>query len=255
MSNSVYSLEDKVAIVTGGKEGIGKAIALAYARAGADVAVCSRMVEDGKLQAVAEEIQELGRRSLAVRADITRRTEVDNLVQRVVDKFGDVDILVNNAGVLIMAPLLETTEEDWDETIDTHLKGYYFCCQAVGKRMVERKRGNIVCISSVLALKATPGRGVYSIAKAGVIMLTKTLALELASNNIRVNAIAPGLVRTKMIEYLTSDAEALRQREAQIPLGRIGEPDNIVRTALFLASDASSHITGHTVTVDGGMLA
>ena len=118
--------------------------------------------------------------------------------------------------------------------------------------MVERKRGNIINITSDWA---SPEASAYCIAKAGVTMLTKMLALELGSNNIRVNAIVPGLVRTKMIEYLTSDAEALRQREAQIPLGRIGEPDNIARTALFLASDASSHITGHTVTVDGGVLA
>ena len=244
MSNSVYSLEDKVAIVTGGKEGIGKAIALAYARAGADVAVCSRMVEDGKLQAVAEEIQELGRRSLAVRADITRRTEVDNLVQRVVDKFGDVDILVNNAGVLIMAPLLETTEEDWDETIDTHLKGYYFCCQAVGKRMVERKRGNIINITSDWA---SPEASAYCIAKAGVTMLTKMLALELGSNNIRVNAIAPGATKTKMLNFLLYDPPALKQFEAQMPLGRISEADEIAQTALFLASEVSNYITGRII--------
>jgi len=251
-----FSLEGKVAIVTGGKRGIGKAIALAFAEAGADVAVCSRVIKDGELQAVANEIQGLGRRSLAVQADITRKTDVDNLVQRVVDEFTAIDILVNNAGIYFVdPPLLDVPEGDWDKIINVNLKGHYLCSQAVGKRMVDRKAGNIINIASELAIKPISEAGVYCIAKAGVVMLTRVLAKELASYNIRVNAIAPGAARTKILEYLLSDPEALKQCEAQIPLGRIAEPGDIIGTALFLASEASSYITGHTILVDGGLVA
>ncbi|MAF86184.1 MAG: short-chain dehydrogenase [Dehalococcoidales bacterium] len=251
-----FSLEGKVAIVTGGKRGIGKAIALAFAEAGADVAICSRVIKDGELQATANEIQGLGRRSLAVQADITRKTDVDNLVQRVVDEFTAIDILVNNAGIYFVdPPLLDVPEGDWDKIINVNLKGHYLCSQAVGKRMVDRKAGNIINIASELAIKPSSEAGVYCIAKAGVVMLTRVLAKELASYNIRVNAIAPGAARTKMLEYLLSDSEALKQYEAQIPLGRIAEPGDIIGTALFLASEASSYITGHTILVDGGLVA
>jgi len=247
-------LAGKVAIVTWGRMGIGRAIALAFAEAGADVVVCSRAPEGGELGAVADEIQRLGRRSLAVQADISQKTNVDNLVQRTVEQFGGIDILVNNAGIFTTAPLLDVPEDDWDEIIDIDLKGYFLCCQAVGKRMVERRGGNIINIASGWAMKAAPEAGVYCIAKAGVVMLTKVLALELASYNIRVNAIAPGAVRTRMTDSLVSDPEALQQEEAQTPLGRIAEPSEIASVALFLASGASSFITGATIVVDGGYM-
>jgi len=250
-----FPLEGKAAIVTGGKRGIGKAIALAFAEAGADVAVCSRALEDGQLRAVADEIQALGRRSLAVQANITRRADVDNLVQRVIDEFGRIDILVNNAGGLIRAPLLELCEDDWDKTIDTDLKGCYLCCQAVGRRMVEQRRGNIINIASDLTTKAVPQMGVYSAAKAGVLMLTRVLAVELASHNIRVNAISPGLARTELSDWAWSNPEILKEMVATRPLGRIAEPADMVGAAIFLASDASSYITGHTILVDGGFSA
>ncbi|MBA7655931.1 3-oxoacyl-[acyl-carrier-protein] reductase FabG [subsurface metagenome] len=153
MSIPSFSLEGKVAIVTGGRRGIGKAIALAFAEAGADVAVCDLVVEDGELEAVAEEIRRLGRRSLAVQADITRKTDVDNLVKGVAEGLGAIDILVNNAAIISWVPLLETPEDDWDRIIDTDLKGYYLCSQAVGKGMVERKKGNIISIASVSGIR------------------------------------------------------------------------------------------------------
>ncbi len=245
------SLEDKTAIVTGGGTGIGRSIALEFAKAGADVVVSSRKLAN--LEKVAEEIKALGKRSLAVQTDITRKTDVDNMVQRVMDEFGRIDILVNNAGIYLKAPLLELQEDDWDRIIDTDLKGYYLCCQAVGRRMVDRKRGNIINIASDAAMKAYPNVGAYCIAKIGVVMLTKVLALELASYNIRVNAIAPGFIRTKMSEPMWSDPEALKQWEAKIPLGRIAELGEIIGPALFLASDASSYITGYTILMDGGL--
>ena len=248
-----FSLEGKVAIVTGGRRGIGRAIALAFAQAGADIVVCDRVVEDGEIEAVAEEIRRLGRRSLAVQADITQKSDVDNLVQRVVDEFSAVDILVNSAAMNIRAPLLELREDGWDRIINTDLKGYYLCSQVVGKRMVDQKRGNIINMASTAAMKAAPEMGAYCIAKAGVVMLTRVLALELAKYNIRVNAIAPSIVKTKFSQPLWSDPDTLKQIEAEIPLGRLAETGDIIGSALFLASDASSYITGHTIIVDGGL--
>jgi NAD(P)-dependent dehydrogenase (short-subunit alcohol dehydrogenase family) len=250
-----FTLSGKVAIVTGARQGIGKAIALALAEAGADIAICDRVIEDGELNAVAEEVKRLGRRSLAVQADITQRAEVDGLVKRVVAEFGVIDILVNNAAVNIMAPLLELREDGWDRVIDTDLKGYYLCSQAVGKKMVDQKRGNIINIASTAAIAAAPEMGAYCIAKAGVVMLTRVLAVELAQYNIRVNAIAPYMVKTKFSQPLWSDPETLKQIECEIPLGRLAEPGDIIGAVLFLASDASSYITGHTIIVDGGLSA
>ena len=252
MSKPNFSLEGKVAIVTGGSRGMGRAIALTFAEAGADVAVCSRG-QDSSLDDVAEEIRGLGRRSLAVPADISRKADIDNMVQRVADEFGGIDILVNNAAIIILAPLVEHSEEDWVRIIDTNLKGYYLCSQAVGRRMVDQKKGNIINMAGVAAITAAQGIGSYCIAKAGVAMLSKVLALELASYNIRVNAIAPGWVKTKFTEPW-SDPKTVKQIEAEIPLGRWAVPDEIASVALFLASDASSYITGHTVVVDGGEL-
>ena len=255
MGATSFPLQGKVAIVTGGRRGIGKAIALALAEAGADIAICDRVVEDGELEAVAEEVKRLGRRSLAVRADITQKADVDSMVQRVVDEFGVIDILVNNAAMNIRAPLLELGEDGWDRVINTDLKGYYLCSQAVGKQMVSQKRGNIINIASTAAMYTAPEMGAYCIAKAGVVMLTKILALELAQYNIRVNAIAPYMVKTKFSQPLWGDPETLKQLESEIPLGRLAEPGDIIGSALFLASDASSYITGHTIIVDGGLSA
>ena len=250
-----FSLEGKVAIVTGGKRGIGEAIALAFAEVGADVAVCSRRVEDGDLLAVADQIQRLGRRSLAIQTDVSKKSDIDKLVQRVVDEFGVIDILVNNAAMNIMVPLLELREDGWDKIMNTDLKGYYLCSQAVGKLMVEQRRGNIINIASRAALKASNNVGAYCIAKAGVVMLTRVLALELGGYNIRVNAIAPSVVKTKFSEVLWDNTEKLNKIEDEVPLGYLAEPSDVVGSALFLASDASSYITGHTIIVDGGQLA
>lgn len=250
-----FHLPGKVAVVTGGRGGIGKAIALALAEAGADIAICDRVIDDGELEAVAGEVERLGRRSLAARADITNKADVDNFVQEVISEFGALDILVNNAAMNIRAPLLELREGGWDKVINTDLKGYYLCSQVMGQKMVEQKRGNIINIASVAALRAEPGMGAYCIAKVGVVMLTRVLALELAQYNIRVNAIAPYIVKTKFSQPLWSEPETLKQIESGIPLGRLAEPSDIVGSVLFLASDASAYITGHTIIVDGGLSA
>ncbi len=255
MGSLPFSLPGKVAIITGGRRGIGKAIALALAEAGADIALCDRVVDDGELETVAEEVKRLGRRSLAVQADITQKADVGSLVQRVTSEFGVIDILVNNAAMNIRAPLLELREDGWDKVINTDLKGYYLCSQAVGKIMVEQKRGSIINMASTAAVKAAPEMGAYCIAKAGVVMLTKILALELAQYNIRVNAVAPYMVKTKFSQPLWSDPETLKQLESEIPLGRLAETEDIIGPVLFLASDASAYITGHTIILDGGLSA
>ena len=247
-------LKGKVAIVTGGKSGIGKSIALAFAEAGADVAVCGRTVEDGKLSAVADQINRFGQRSLSLIADISQRADVDNMVGRVTNEFGHIDILVNNAGLLIKAPFLEVPEGDWDRIIDTHLKGYFFCSQAVAKQMVKQRDGSIINVASAWAIEAALEAGVYCIAKAGVVMLTKVLAVELASHNIRANAIAPGAVLTEMFNA-EGKPEVLEKETASVPMGRLADTNDIIGTALYLASGASSYVTGHTIPIEGGKLA
>ncbi len=261
MSKAGYSLAGKVAIVTGAKRGIGKEIALTFAQAGADVAVCTRVVEDGQLEAVAKEIQALGRRSLAVQVDISCKADVDNMVQKVIDEFGVIDILVNNAGISgDRVPILESSEENFDKVLGTDLKGCYLCCQAVGRRMVERsKGGNIVNVSSVLGVsfseysRMRPGLGVYAIAKTGVTMLTRVLAFELGRYNIRANAIAPTSVKTPM-SVVWGNPEEEKRTASYIPLGRVALTSDCAQAALFLASDASSFITGDVLMVDGGQL-
>ena len=267
MSTPIWSLEGKVAIVTGagGTRGIGRAIALLFAEAGSDVAICDINVTGGDfdLMGVAQEIRALGQRSLAMQVDVTKKAEVDNFVTRVVEELGEIDILVNNAGISTHGgSILVINEIDWHTVIDTDLSSCYLCCQAVGKRMIERKTGNIINISSVMGVRQGPsvpgGSGPYGIAKAGIVMLTKGLARELGGFNIRVNAIAPGAIVTDMYPRRTSQPwsdERKRDMGAMCPLGRVGGPDDIASTALFLASEASSYVTGHTIVVDGGLLA
>jgi len=249
------SLEGKTALVTGARRGIGEATALAFAEAGADVAICDWVVEGGELAAVAEQIEKLGRRSLAVEADVSRKAHVDSLVQRTMDEFGTIDVLVNNAGIASAIQLLEISEDDWDLVINIDLKGCYLCSQAVGRIMVEQKRGNIINISSVFGINGHPACVAYDSAKAGVISLTRALACNLGPYNIRVNAIAPGSIKTEMIRPLWSDPELLRALERSNALGRIAEPSEIANVALFLASDASSYVSGHTIVADAGLTA
>jgi NAD(P)-dependent dehydrogenase (short-subunit alcohol dehydrogenase family) len=249
--NKTCSLEGKTALVTGSRRGIGKAIALAFAEAGADVAVCSQ-TGDATLESVAEEIRKLGRRSIAIKADVSLKPEVDTMVDKVIEQFGKIDILVNCAGMWIPGKsLLDCDEESWDKVLNVSLKGVYLCCQAVGKRMVAQKNGNIINISSMGGVNPRRMAGSYCVAKGGVITLTKQLALELADDNIRVNVIAPGFVRTDMTSGLLTPAGEKQIAEG-ILIGRVGEADDITGVALFLASDNASFIMGATIVVDGG---
>ena len=246
------SLKNKVALVTGASRGIGKAIALTFAEASADVAVAARRLPE--LEKVAGEIEAQGRRSLAVQTDTGVKSEVDNMVMKTVEALGSIDILVNVPALYMRHRLVDSSEAEWDSVMNTSLKGYYLCSQAAGRTMAEKKKGVIINISSINAKKADSHAGAHCIAKAGVSMLTKVLALEMAPHNIRVNAIGPGMVRTELSEQLISEPESLARYVALYPLGRIAETKDIVGAALFLASDASSYVTGQTIYVDGGRL-
>lgn len=246
-------LEGKVAIVTGSRRGIGRAIALVLAGAGADLIACDLITKDGKLNEVAEEIKRLSRHALALKVDVSRRADVEKMVQRTVSQFGRIDILVNCAGVWIAGQtLLDCNEDNWDKVINVNLKGTYLCCHAVGKIMVEQKSGNIINLSSQVGLNPSPALGAYSISKAGIIMLTQQLALELAIYNIRVNALAPGVVKTDFNKDLWKDNKIAKRIADSIPLGRMAEPDEIARSVLFLASEDSGYITGAVISIDGG---
>jgi NAD(P)-dependent dehydrogenase (short-subunit alcohol dehydrogenase family) len=248
-----FSLRGKVAIVTGGSRGIGKAIALGFAEAGADITIADVNMEEANK--TVGEIKALHRRALAVETNISIKSQVDNMVAKTVEELGTIDILVNDAAINIMRPLVDLREDGWDKVMNVDLKGYFLCSQAAAKVMMGKQRGNIINMVSTGAAKAAPGLGAYSIAKAGVVMLTKLLAVELASYNIRVNAIGPYLVKTAFSQPMWADPDACKSLEASIPLGRIAEPQDILSTALFLASDASSYITGQTIFVDGGTMA
>ena len=254
MSTLDFTMAGKIVLVTGGRTGMGRALALAFAEAGADLAVCSRTNEDDELEAVAAEVRKLGRRALTIKADVSRKDDVENMLRQAVTDLGEIDILVNNAGILVRGKLIETEEAIWDKIIDTNLKGCYLCSQAAGRMMVKRKKGSIINIASIAGISSMPLRTAYSISKAGVIMLTKVLARELGSYNIRVNAIAPATVRTRMNESIIGNPDFAKML-ANTPLGRFGEVGDITGAAFFLASDAASWITGHTLIIDGGYIA
>jgi len=249
-------LKGKVAIITGARRGMGRSHALTLARAGAKVVVADISLED--CQKVVAEIKKSGGQALAVKCDVTKKTEVDTMVKKAIEQWGRVDILVNNAGICQFKPFLELTEEEWDLTLDINLKGYFLCAQAAAKEMVKQKSGAIVNIASIAMGqmgKGMAGLAHYTASKGGIAALTKTLALELAPYNIRVNAIAPGAIDTPMAASTKTDPKILEATLAMIPLHRMGKSEEVSNLVLFLASDASSYMTGSTVVIDGGWLA
>jgi len=250
VSPEVFSLSGKVALVTGGSRGIGKAIAVGLAKFGADVAVTSRKLPD--LEEVATEIKRLGRKSMAVAAHVGRMEEINNMVPKIKDEFGRIDILVNNAGTNpTMDQAIDIEERAWDSIMNLNLKGLFFLSQAVARLMREQGGGKIINVASVAGI--TPDiLPVYSISKAGVIMATKVMAQQWAQYNIRVNAIAPGRTKTRFSEALWGNPDILQVAMMRTPLRRVAEPDEMVGAVIFLASDASSYVTGHVLVVDGG---
>ncbi len=252
-----FSLAGKVALITGGSRGIGRAAALGFARAGADIVVTSRNMAD--LEKVAEEVRALGRKSLPIAAHMSRMDDIKMVVAQVVERFGRIDVLVNNAGTSpSLASVLEAEERLWDVIINLNLKGLFFLSQGVARVMKEQGGGKIINVASMDGFKPEPKGGIYAISKAGVIMATKSMALELAQFNIRVNAIAPGNVHTRLGDarfvegaYGSGYEEDMIKRT---PLKRIAEPDEMVGAMLYLASDESSFVTGQTFCLDGGLL-
>ena len=246
-----FSLAGRRALVTGGSRGIGRAIALAYAEAGARVAVASRR-QDG-VDAVAREIEASGGTALPVACHVGRREDIDALVDRVVAAWGGLDVLVNNAGSNpAMAPLAELAEPVWDKILTVNLKGAFLLCQRVAPLMVAAGCGSIVNVSSVAGASPWPLLGAYSVSKAGLNALTKVLARELGPAGVRVNGIAPGLIDTRFSAALMQSRTTYTSAIERTALRRHGIPDDLVGTALFLASDASAYVTGQTLVVDGG---
>jgi glucose 1-dehydrogenase len=244
-------LRDRVALITGGSRSIGAAIAIGYAREGATVAFTYRTGER-EAREVAAVIEGLGGVAAPIYADVSLRADIDNMVQTVIDAFGHIDILVNNAAVLKRTPFLEITDEEWDWVLSVNLKGYFMCAQSVARHMVERRSGVIINMSS--ASEELAGRDLthYCVAKGGVRLLTRQLALELAPYGIRANAIAPGLVETDLNRADIADPDFLSYRLSMIPLGIVGVPEDVVGAAVFLASAESRLATGSTLFLDAG---
>ena len=245
------SLENKVVLITGASRGIGQAIAMGLAQAGADVAIASRKIAD--LEKVAEEIKKLGRKCLPVAAHIGKIDDINNLVKNVMEEFGKIDILINNAATNpTMASAIDVDDRAWDSIMNLNLKGLFFLSQAVARIMKEKGGGKIINVASIAGI--TPDiLPVYSISKAGVIMATKVMAQQWAIYNIRVNAIAPGLTKTRFSEPLWKNQDILKIAMSRTPLGRPAEPEEMVGAIIFLASDASSYVTGQVLAIDGGM--
>ena len=242
-------LKDKVALVTGGARGIGRAIALAFAQEGAHVVIGDVNLEVA--QKTAAEIEGLGRKALALKFDVTNFADTGVALNKILDKFSKVDILVNNAGITKDALMLRMSQQDWDAVLSVNLGGTFNCIKAVSRLMIKQRSGKIISIASIIGIIGNPGQANYSASKAGIIALTKTAAKELASRNINVNAVAPGFIQTVMTDKLTE--EQRKAMLANIPLNRLGVPDDVAQACLFLASSESGYITGQTIVVDGGM--
>jgi len=244
-------LDGKIAVITGGGRGIGRAICLGFAREGADVIV-NYAAKDQPAQEVAKLIQEMGRKAVAVKGNVASKMDAERMIQTAIDQFGKIDILVNNAGVTRAALLNKMTEEQWDEVVDIHLKGPFLCIQAASKYMMEQKRGKIINVISVAGLVGTKGQINYSAAKGGILALTKSAARELADYGITVNVISLGVVNTEMTEKIRSDPKLKEIYMRRILIGRFAEPEEVVPAFVFFASDESSYITGQLLCVDGG---
>ena len=254
MGTEIFSLEGKRALVTGASRGIGAAIALGFAECGADVAVTARSTND--LEELAGKIAATGRRGVPITCDVTKTEDIARCVDSALEHLGGIDILVNNAGgTRFMAPLLALREEGWDKSINLNLKSVFTFSQKVGAHMVERGSGSVINVSSIGGLHASPTLSFYGAAKAGVVSLTKTLAMEWGPAGVRVNALCPGWVKTELNRNLWGEDPALAESTVQnVPLGRWGETNDIVGAAVYLASDAAAYTTGSILVIDGGML-
>jgi NAD(P)-dependent dehydrogenase (short-subunit alcohol dehydrogenase family) len=252
-----FSLKGKVAIVTGSGRGIGKAISLAFAEAGADVVAAART--EGEIEETCRKVKALGRQSLAIPTDVTKAEQVERMVKEAISHFKKIDILVNNAGTAVFTTLVspdgqKMTEAEWRQVIDTNLTSIFLCCRAVGPHMFEQKKGKVINISSISSQKAQADDIPYNVSKAGVDMLTRCLSLDWAPYNINVNAIGPGQFYTRLSAKSHEDPDLRERMVACIPLGRVGDVRELSLLAVFLASPASDFITGQIIFIDGGCL-
>ncbi|SJZ54977.1 3-oxoacyl-[acyl-carrier-protein] reductase [Selenihalanaerobacter shriftii] len=246
-------LADQVAVVTGSSRGIGKAIALRLANEGADIVINYPVeAEEEQAQKMVDSIKDMGRKAVAIQANVADMDEVKSMMKEVKKEFGSIDILVNNAGITRDGLLLRMKEEDWDAVLNVNLKGVFNCTKAVSRTMMKQRSGKIINISSVVGVMGNAGQANYSASKAGVIGFTKSTAKELASRGIKVNAIAPGFIKSKMTEELSEDVK--EQMLSSIPLDEFGDPEDVANLAVFLSSDAAKYITGQVIHVDGGMV-
>ncbi|PIP19258.1 MAG: 3-oxoacyl-ACP reductase [Candidatus Omnitrophica bacterium CG08_land_8_20_14_0_20_41_16] len=243
-------LQDKVAFITGGARGIGQAIAMVFAKEGANIVVADVNFEAA--QKTASDIEALGRKAMALEIDVTDYGKVEEGVNKILDKFGKVDILVNNAGITKDNILLRMSPADWDAVINVNLKGTFNCIKAVSRPMVKQRSGRIISIASIIGLMGNWGQANYAASKAGIIALTKTTAKELASRNINANAVAPGFIQTDMTAKLSEDVKTKMLKA--IPMAKLGTPQDVANVCLFLASEESNYITGQTIIIDGGMV-
>lgn len=250
MKLPTLSLQGKTAVVTGCNQGLGNGIAAAVAAAGANVVLVDCNVS--KLDVLAAEIESMGCRALICATDITREDSVVEMVQNALNTFGSIEILVNNAGIVHRVAAVETTFDQWQRTIDVNLTGVFLCGREIGKAMIRQKKGKIVNIASINSAVARPNLSAYGASKSAVTQLTRCWALEWAAHNINVNAVAPSFVMTEMTRDLFADPDVRKQLLERVPLGRIGTVEDIAAAVLFLASEASNYITGHTLFVDGG---
>jgi 2-deoxy-D-gluconate 3-dehydrogenase len=256
MYTPTFRLDDRIALVTGAGSGMGQAFAIALAHAGADVAVTELPGKEALAEETASQVRSAGRRALVLSLDVTQVPMIYAAVDQLLSGWGQIDILINNAGMNIRKPAVEVLEADWDQVLDTDLKGVFFCAQAVGRHMIQRgSGGKIINMASQIGLVAYYTRAAYCAAKAGVINLTRVLALEWAPHKINVNAVAPTFVNTPFVAKLLEDESIRADVLHHIPLGRIAEPDDVVGAVIYLASPAADMVTGHTLVVDGGWTA
>ena len=247
----IFDLSGKIAIVTGGNQGIGLAISRGLATAGATIVIANRRPVEG--QTAAESLEKEGLNAVAIPTDVSDESSIAALVSKVINDFGTIDILVNNAGVIVRKPAENISSEEWDYIMNINLKGVFFCCQLVGREMIRRRKGKIINISSDASQRAMPERSVYAASKAGVSHLTRCLALEWAKYNINVNAIGPGPTITPLNKkYYEEHPEKLEQTIQSLPIGRMGDTSDYVGAAIFLASEASNFVIGQTLLVEGG---
>ena len=242
-------LKDRVSLVTGAARGIGREVALHFAREGSDIVICDVDLEAA--QNTQKEIEALGRRALSFKVDVTNLKQIDEMANLILDKFSKIDILINNAGITKDNLILRMPEEDWDKVLSVNLKGAFNCIKVVSRHMLKKRYGKIVNVASIIGMIGNAGQVNYAASKGGLIALTKSLAKELASRNINVNAVAPGFIQTPMTDKLPDNYR--RQMLDNIPMGKFGSTEDVAKVCLFLASPESDYMTGQVIVVDGGM--